>query len=87
MTILQEAELLSEQVRQGDYGHPSEDFARISKMWEAILGVSVPVWKVPLCMIAVKISRQVNKRKRDNLVDIAGYANTANMVEVGKGQK
>jgi len=31
-------------------------------------------------MIALKISRECNKHKRDNLVDIAGYAKTIDMV-------
>ena len=35
---------------------------------------------VPLCMIAVKLARQAHRHKRDNLVDIAGYARTAAMV-------
>ncbi len=35
---------------------------------------------VPLCMIAVKLARQVHRHKRDNLVDIAGYARTAGIL-------
>jgi len=35
---------------------------------------------VPLCMIAVKLARQAHRHKRDNLVDIAGYARTAAMI-------
>lgn len=62
-----------------DYGHPSEDFARTAKMWSAIFGVEVPIWKVPLAMIAVKISREINQQKEDNLVDIAGYTETLRM--------
>ena len=31
-------------------------------------------------MIAVKLARQTHQHKRDNLVDIAGYARTAAMV-------
>lgn len=67
--------------RQQDYRHPADDFRRTALMWTAILGVEVDPQLVPLCMIAVKISRQVNHPKRDNLVDIAGYARTAEMVE------
>lgn len=62
-----------------DYGHPSVDFARTAKMWSAIFGIDIPIWKVPLAMIAVKISREVNQRKKDNLVDIAGYVETLRM--------
>jgi hypothetical protein len=45
-----------------------------------LLGVYVPVWKVPLCMAALKISRECQKHKRDNLVDGAGYLETCRMV-------
>ena len=32
-------------------------------------------------MVCVKLSRQVNKHGRDNLVDAAGYLETLRMVE------
>jgi len=76
-SILIEAEGLVHGDRNVDYGHPLDDFRRIATMWSQILGVYVDPDKVPLCMIALKISRQCNKKKRDNLVDIAGYAETA----------
>lgn len=66
--------------RGSDYGHPADDFARTAKMWEAILGNSVKPEQVALCMVAVKISRECNKPKRDNRVDIAGYAETLEML-------
>ena len=76
---MSEAQKLVHGARQKSYGHPADDFARTAKMWSAILGVEVPPEKVPLCMIAVKVSREVNQHKRDNLVDIAGYAETLNL--------
>lgn len=79
MNILEEANNLVYGDRQKDYGHPLSDFTRTAKMWEAILGFPVSAEQVGLCMIAVKISRQVNRPKRDNLVDAAGYAATVAM--------
>lgn len=35
--------------------------------------------QVGLCMIGVKISRQCNAPRRDNMVDAAGYAATVQM--------
>ena len=32
-------------------------------------------------MIGVKLSRECNEHKRDNLIDIAGYALTVQMIE------
>ena len=67
--------------RRSAYGHPREDFARTGRMWAAILGIDeVPPEKVGLCMAALKISRECNAHKRDNLVDLCGYAQTIAMV-------
>jgi len=79
--ILEEADQLTSEDRNKEYGHPADDFARTAKMWSAILGVEVTPQQVPLCMICVKISRYVHKPKRDSLVDIAGYARTVEMVQ------
>lgn len=66
--------------RQFDYGHPLDDFSRTAKLWSAILGTSVSSEQVGLCMIALKVSRECNRHTRDNLVDIAGYAETIEML-------
>lgn len=75
-SILIEAESLVHGDRNADYGHPLDDFSRTAKMWSALLGIEVAPEQVGLCMIAVKLSRQCNRPKRDNLVDAAGYAET-----------
>ena len=80
MSILLEAQGLVHGDRQVMYGHPLDDFSRTAAMWSAILGVPVTAEQVGLCMCAVKISRQCNSPKRDNLVDLAGYAETVQMV-------
>jgi len=85
-SILDEAKRITASDRQEDYGHPSEDFTRTARMWTGILAAKlredaeVSAMDVPLCMIAVKLARQAHRHKRDNLVDIAGYARTAAMV-------
>jgi len=85
-SILDEAKRLTTTARHSDYGHPADDFARTGAMWTGILasklrsGEQVTAMDVPLCMIAVKVARQAHRHKRDNLVDIAGYARTAAMV-------
>jgi hypothetical protein len=80
LNILEEANDLVNGARQASYGHPLDDFTRTAQMWAAILGHPVSAEQVGLCMVAVKISRQCNKPKRDNLVDMAGYACTVDMV-------
>ena len=79
-TILQEAQRLVHGDRQADYGHPLDDFTRTAKLWSAIVGFPVTADQVGLCMAAVKISRQCNHPKRDNMTDLAGYAATVQMV-------
>ena len=79
-TVLEEADELVNGARQEDYGHPLDDFSRTAQMWSAILGDEVTPEQVALCMCAVKLSRQCNRPKRDNLVDLAGYAQTCQMV-------
>ena len=78
-TVLQEAQRLVHGDRGADYGHPLDDFSRTALIWSAILGVQVTAEQVGLCMIGVKLSRQCNKPKRDNMVDAAGYAETVQM--------
>ncbi len=85
-SVLDEAKRITAADRQTDYGHPRDDFARTAAMWTAILarrlrdGEALTAMDVPLCMIALKVARQTHRHKRDNLVDIAGYARTAAMV-------
>lgn len=60
--------------RYDDYGDPLPQFARVAKMWSAIIDCDVTPRQVLLCMIALKLAREENSHKWDNIVDIAGYA-------------
>jgi hypothetical protein len=73
MTILEEAQEILYNDRQDDYGDGIESTKRIAKLWSIVLDKEVTPEQVALCMIQVKISRQMNKYKRDNLIDGAGY--------------
>lgn len=86
-SALQEAQRLVHGNRGADYGHPIDDYTRTGRMWGAILGISDIDPRVAcLMMAAVKISREVNKPKRDNRVDLAGYAECAQMVAERQGR-
>ena len=80
MTILEEAAQVVE-ARGKNYAHPRENYERIAPMWSSILGAQVTPEQIALCMIVVKVSRHCHKPKRDNLVDIAGYARTLEMLD------
>lgn len=75
-TICEEAQRLVYGERGETYGHPLDDFTRTADMWSAILGVNRPITaeEVAMCMMALKISRQTYQPKRDNVTDMAGYA-------------
>jgi len=72
--VLDEAKRLTSGERNNSYGPPNQDFAKTATMWRVILGVDVEPKDVALCMIALKLSRATWAAKRDNWVDIAGYA-------------
>lgn len=84
--ILQKADVLTRGDRQSDYGHPFDDYSRTSDIWTAILkhklrdGEQITPEDAVLCMVAVKMSREVNKPKEDNRVDMAGYVNCLQLI-------
>lgn len=86
-TILEEAQRLVHGDRGHDYGHPLDDFTKTARLWEVVLGTEVRPEQVALCMICVKISRELNMPKRDNMVDLAGYAETVRMVMEEKSRR
>ena len=62
--------------RQAAYAHPKVNFQRIADLWSPVLGVTVTPEQVALCMIQVKVAREINRHTRDNLVDLIGYTLT-----------
>lgn len=73
--------------RGDEYGHPFDNLDRAARIWSVILGTEVRAEQVALCMIGMKIARQVHKPKPDTVVDIIGYALTLHMVEVERAQR
>ncbi len=74
------AELVSGE-RQDAYGHPLDNFTRASKIWSVILGCEVSAEQVALCMVGMKVAREVNQSKPDTVVDGIGYFLTLNMIQ------
>jgi hypothetical protein len=85
-TILEEAQSLVHGDRGKSYGLPLDDFSRTAGMLTAAFkdllkpGACFLPEHVAYIQIMVKISRAMNGLKRDHHVDIAGYAETAQMV-------
>lgn len=72
-------EVLSIVKERGDsYGPPDEHWGRTAMLWTALLEgkLSEPLTArdVARLYIADKLSRDTNTERRDNLLDIAGYA-------------
>jgi hypothetical protein len=83
-SILEQAQKLIYGDRQADYGSVTTNFGNIAKGWEVILCGKVTPEQVGLCMAWVKIARQSNKPKHDNLVDIAGYIGCIDKLKKGE---
>lgn len=80
-SILREAERIVHGDRAVDYGEIKEAYASIAGMWSIIIGARVTPRDVARCMIALKLTRDCNRAKRDNAVDIAGYAHVMHNLE------
>jgi len=78
--ILEEALRITRGDRQAQYGPPDQDFQRTARMWSALKGVEFSAHDVAMFMILLKCSRQTHQHKRDNWVDIAGYARCGSLI-------
>lgn len=78
--VLQIADSLTGGDRQASYGHPADDFKRTAAFWSALFGIEVTSEQVGLAMVLLKVSREVNRHKEDNLIDMAGYVRTVEMI-------
>lgn len=69
------------------YGDPSESFLQIAEIWTTLLraqlvpGQRLSASDVGLLMASLKIVRQANTHKRDNLVDAIGYLTIVSRLE------
>lgn len=80
-SVLDEAAAIVEGARRDSYGTPAENHGRTAALWSAYLGVEITARQVCLMNILQKISRDAHRPHRDGLVDIAGYALNAELVE------
>jgi hypothetical protein len=79
-TIAQEAIGLVTGDRQASYGHPYINFKETADLWSVVLGIDVTPEQVGLCMVLLKVARELHVPKRDNLVDAIGYLMTYDAV-------
>lgn len=78
--VLEEAKRLITGDRNKSYGSATENFTNIAKIWNVQFGhmlkdgYEFTAGQVGEAMISVKLARAIAQPKRDNYVDMAGYA-------------
>ena len=70
--VLKEAAALAEE-RGAQYGSSEKNFESIQSLLKDMFGLDLSVEEIVKVMIAVKFSREKNKHKADNLIDIVNY--------------
>lgn len=82
LTILDSANELIYGDRHSAYGEYSEQAQQVATMFELILGCPVPVEKVPLLMVGLKVVRLAqNPTHSDSWMDVAGYVGCAGKLD------
>lgn len=82
LSVLQEADKLVNGRRDVEYGLPHLNWGDTAEMMTAYLhatkklsrDIVLDAHDAAMLMVLVKTSREGNKRSRDNVLDIAGYA-------------
>jgi len=87
MTILDEAAYVTDGDRQDWYGSPTENHGCTAALWNAYIARrrqggnhDLDAFDVAMCNILQKVSRLAHDRRRDGLVDTAGYARNAEVI-------
>ena len=84
--ILDEAFKLVSKDRQGSYGHPLDDYTKVTEIFKSLTGNNLTVYEALLFMVSVKLARlrtnlELSKVHHDSLVDALGYLTCIKMVE------
>jgi hypothetical protein len=85
-SICLEADRLVDGARQKTYGHPYDNYSRVARLWETYLygkyqrDSNLEVVDVIYMMVLLKVGRLQHGYHRDSVVDIAGYAKLADMI-------
>lgn len=72
--------------RQADYGHPLDNYSRLSLVWTGMLAgklapsAFITAEDCVMLLTAMKLVRQMNRPKRDNIVDAHGYLMVNEMI-------
>lgn len=84
-SILQEAEEIVNGERQSDYGSAKESFGKIAIISSIICNKDIYPEDIVKIQIAIKLVRESYNPKIDNRIDICGYAELLNRLEIQYG--
>lgn len=89
-TLLEAYELITGD-RQAAYDHPSEDYAKVVQIFEALTGIRLTLEQALLFMVAIKFARLRTNLSRDrlhhdSLVDAMGYLGCLAMVRARRDE-
>lgn len=92
--VLLDAHTVINGERQDVYGAPEDSFKLIAQYWSTYLGSKghalidgrdiINADDVALMMTLLKVAREANQHKRDNIVDAAGYLGIYGTMQEGK---
>lgn len=83
--ILQQAHEIVNQDRQNTYGHPKDDYTKVTNIFETLTGHKLTLNDALLFMVSVKLARlrtnlQQGQLHHDTLLDTIGYLTCINMI-------
>lgn len=83
--VLLEAYHLINGPRQAHYGHPADDYKRVTDIFKAITGHALTPREGVLFMVAVKLARigtnlEIGQFHEDSVIDAAGYLGCFSMI-------
>ena len=86
-SILSEAEEIVNGSRQSDYGDAAYNFHRIANIVNSMYPqLNINAQQCCAVLMAVKLIREGFRHKRDNLVDLCGYAHIMNEINDRKNE-
>ena len=83
--ILQEAYKIVNQDRQNTYGHPKDDYTKVTNIFETLTNKKLTLTEALLFMVSVKLARLKTNLDQghlhyDTLLDTIGYLTCINMI-------
>lgn len=86
-SILAEAAEIRAGVRAVDYGDAVENFKLIAEIATLLVGVKITPEECCIVLMATKLARERCKHKRDNLVDLCGYADILYLIRESEDEE